>query len=279
MLLAESSGGAAAFLDLENEAEAIRAGRYDEPDRYAANRPSSSADDWCDIDAFDARSRREEGQEPPRPPKGLRITLGFDGSHGTTDKRIPDSTVLRGVVLEAGRWSGFVGTIGVWEADDDLDWEPPYDEVDAAVDEAHADYDVWRGYYDPPYWRDWIRVWQSRHGDDRVVEFETYQDRKMDAALQSLHQAIHTKDGELSHDGCERARAHYQNARKRVKKARVADDDPEGKKELVLVRKESPRSAKKIDTVPADALAWWARGDGIAAGKHKVRRTTRAYGF
>jgi hypothetical protein len=278
-LLGEAAGDAALFLDLEREGEAILSGRYDQPDRYAANRPTQHDDDWCDLDAFKARSRRKEGQAMPRPPDGTRITLGFDGSHGTSDNRIPDSTVLRGAVLEQGPWFGCVFTLGLWEADGDPDWEPPWDEIDAAVDQAHKDFDVWRGYYDPPYFRDWIRAWKARHGDERVVEWETYRDRQMAAALESLHQAIHTADGDFSHDGDERAEAHYGNARKRVKKARVESDDPDGKKELVLVRKETPRSAKKIDAVVGDALAWWCRGDGIAAGAHIVRRRTKAYGF
>ncbi|NED96456.1 hypothetical protein G1H11_14190 [Phytoactinopolyspora alkaliphila] len=278
-LLAEASGGAAQFLDLENEAEAIIAGRYEEPDRYAGNRPSQHADDWAEIETWRERSRRAEDGHLPRPPAGTRITIGFDGSHGTSDHRIPDSTVLRGCVLEEGPWSGFCFTLGIWEADGDPDWEPPWEEVDAAVDAAFAEFDVWRSYNDPAYWRDWLRGWMARHGDDRVHEWETNRDRQMAAALQSLHQAIHTPAGDYSHDGDERIEAHYRNARKRVKKARVLDDDPEGQKELVLVRKEAPRSAKKIDGVVGDALAWWARLDGIAAGAHKVRRVTKAYGF
>lgn len=278
-LLAEAAGDAALFLDLEREAGAILSGRYDQPDRYAANRPTHHDDDWADVDAFDPRSRRKDGTELPRPPKGTRVTLGFDGSEGTSDRRIPDSTVVRAVVLEDGPWSGFVFTVGIWEADGDEDWSPPRDEVDAAVDEAFASFDVWRMYCDPPRWRDEIRTWKARYGDDVVEEWETYRDRHMSAALDALHAAIHTAEGEFTHDGDERARNHYANARKRVKKARVEADDPDAKKELVLVKKETPRSPRKIDTVPADALAWWARGDGIAAGAHKVRRTVRAGGF
>lgn len=278
-LLGEAAGDAALFLDLEREAGAILSGRYDQPDRYAANRPTHHDEDWCDVDLYDGRSRREDGKEPPRPPDGTRITLGFDGSQGTSDRRIPDSTVLRATVLEDGPWDGFVFTIGIWEADGDEDWTPPYDEVDAAVDQTFARWDVWRMYADPPYWRDWIKVWKGRYGDDRVVEWETYRDRQMAAALDTLHAAIHTSDGDLTHDGDPRARNHYANCRKRIKKARVLADDPDAKKELVLVRKETPRSPRKIDTVVGDALAWWARGDGIAAGAHKVRRKTKAYGF
>lgn len=278
-LLAEAAGDAALFLDLEREAGAILSGRYEEADRYAANRPTHHNEDWCDVDAFDGRSRRDGDKDPPRPPKGLRICGGFDGSHGTNDRRIPDSTVLRATVLEEGPWFGFTFTLGIWESDGDEDWTPPRDEVDATVGEMFDTWDVWRLGCDPPYWRDEIRGWQSRYGEDRVVEWETYRDRHMAAALDQLHAAIHTTDGDFTHDGHDRARNHYANCRKRVKKARVEADDPDGKKELVLVRKETPRSPRKIDTVPADAIAWWLRGDGIAAGEHKVRRTVRAGGF
>lgn len=274
VLLGEAAGDAALFLDLEREAGSILSGRYEQADRYAANRPTHHDDDWCDVEKWDLKAYEGE-----RPPKGTRVTAGFDGSAGTSDNRIPDSTALRAVVLQEGPWFGFVFTVGIWEADGDEDWEPPQDEVEAAVDELFAEFDVWRMYCDPPYWRDYIRGWQARYGEDRVHEWETYRDRQMSAALDALHVAIHTPDGDLSHDGDPRARNHYANSRKRTKRARVEADDPDAKKELTLVKKETPRSPRKIDTVVTDALAWWARGDGIAAGAHKVRRTVRAGGF
>jgi hypothetical protein len=285
-LLGEAMGDAAAFHDLERTAESIMDGRYEDSERYAGNRPQSHADDWCDVKRWDVRSiLADEAAAPvehsdgvtrgPLPPKGLRITLGFDGSTGTADNRIPDSTVLRGKVLEAGDWHGYLFTAGCWEAAGDSDWVPPFTDIDATVDWAFGQWDVWRLYGDPPGWREWLAAWKARHGDDRVIEWETYRDRQMAAALEALHDGIHAPASKLSHDGDPRVRAHYANARRNVKKARVERDDPDGKKELVLVRKETPRSALKIDGVVSDALATEAFNDGVASGAHVVKRRSR----
>lgn len=287
--LREAYGDFADVIDLRPLAEDILDGTVEDPERYFFNRPTSTADAWCDVREWDARSILSDGtvkpirhgdgvERGPLPPDGLRVTLGFDGSEGTSDKRIPDSTVLRGVVLQEGDWHGYRFTVGVWEADGDSDWVPPWTEVDATVDWAFGRWDVWRAYCDPRGWRDWIRGWQHRHGDDRVLEWETYRDRQMASALGALHAAITTDDSGLSHDGDPRASAHYGNARKHIKRARSEQDDPESRKELILVRKETPRSALKIDIVVADALAGEAFGDGIASGAHRIRRS-RAWGF
>lgn len=280
-LLTEAFGDASAFLDLENMAEGAISGRYFEVDRYLGNRETTHSDDWADLDEWDARSRRRDKHGDPvptePPPEGLRIGLGFDGSYGTADDRIPDSTFLRGVVVEEGDWHGYLWTVGGWEADGDSDWQPPFDQVDATVDDTFRRYDVWRMYGDPAYWRDQLRKWQGTHGEDRVVEWPTNRDRQMAHALEDLRVAL--AGDLLTHDGDPRVRSHYANARTHVKKARVERDDPDGKKELVLVRKDSPRSARKIDAVVTDALAWAVRGDAVATGAHKVRRKARAFGF
>lgn len=145
------------------------------------------------------------------------------------------------------------------------------------VDWTFAEYDVWRSYLDPAYWRDWISAWQARHGEDRVVAWPTNRDRQMADALEALHGEIHTDAGGLCHDGDRRIRNHYANARRHVKRART--DDPDGKKELVLVKKETPRSANKIDGVVTDALAGAAFRDGVAAGAHKKKRRSKAWGM
>lgn len=274
-------GDAAAFQDLDRLAGTILEGRYDQADRFAGNRKTVHADDWCDIACWadgaahpDRFVDHADGvRRGAAPPDGVLVTLGFDGSYGTSDGRIPDSTVLRGKVLAEGDWFGYRFTVGVWEADGDADWEPPFADVDSVVDVAFDRWNVWRLYADPAYWRDWINGWVTRHGEDRVIPWATHRDRQMGAALQSLHTELHTGDRDLSHDGDPRIHAHYRHARKMIKQSR--SEDPEGRNELTLVRKETPRSANKIDGVVADALAGEAWGDGIAAGAHKTRERGR----
>lgn len=267
--LREAYGDFAEHMDLEATAEDILAGHFEDPDRYFFNRPTHRADDWCDVDQWKAKRRDFKVK------RGRKIGLGFDGSAGTADSRIPDSTVLRGVDLETGH----LFTVGVWESDGDPEWQPPRADVDAAVREAFARWDVWRMYADPPYWREQLDKWRADFGEDRVIDWPTNRDRQMAAALERLHTAIHSKaGGDLSNDGDPRVDAHYANARRHVKRARVVADDPEARKELVLVRKETPRSALKIDAVIGDALAYEVRGDAIAAGVLKKRKF-RARGF
>ena len=74
----------------------------------------------------------------------------------------------------------------------------------------------------------------------------------MSAALDRLHTGLMT--GEIWHDADPLAAEHYGN----VYAARRG--------RLMLVRKENPNSARKIDSVVGDALALEARADALADG-------------
>lgn len=251
--LAEVYGPAAAWMDLDRLMAEIRSG-LEEPERYYFNQPVHHDDDWMAKEVWAAAAAPDR-----RVGRGERVTLGFDGSLGTADaRRTADSTVLRGCRLS----DGHLFTLGLWEAAGPGPWEPNRAGVEVAVSAAFARFDVVRFYADPQHWQTEIGQWAARFGAERVSEWWTNRDTQMAAALERLHTDVTA--GSASHDGDARVAKHYRQAKKLVKKAAVSD--PDGRKERVLVRKTHPMSPDKIDAVVADALAYEARSDAVAAG-------------
>jgi len=189
-----------------------------------------------------------------------KITLGFDGSDGTSmTKRVADSTVLRGVRLSDGyRW-----TVGAWEHEDhDHPWFVPRGEVMERIRWCFKHYDVVLAGFDPPYWRSEISELQEDFGEDRVIEFRTANDQLMAGALQRL------KLADTPHDGCPIVRRHVLNAVTHTKEYR---DDNDERKTITLVSKTSKDSPDKIDGLIADAIANDMRDRAIATGVRRKR--------
>jgi phage terminase large subunit-like protein len=207
--------------------------------RYFLNRPMSGQDAWI-AKAVHERQTKHEVVEP-----GEAIAMGFDGSLND------DTTVLRGCRMS----DGFLFKIGAWPKPDGAageGWQVPRLEVIAAIDEAFERYTVSRLYADPHEWRSDIELLAEKHGEDRVIPWATSRYTAMHAALDRLHTGLMT--GEIWHDDDPLAAEHYGN----VMVARRG--------QMRLVRKETPNSARKIDSVVGDALALEARADAIAAG-------------
>jgi len=243
-------------VDLDGiEAEAAEKLETDPPqaERFFGNRLVAGASVWMDPETWKANERTDIRVQP-----GDLITLGFDGSSGTErSDATADSTVLRGCRVSDGfRW-----TVGAWEAPGPGPWRPPRAGVMRAIRAAFKRYDVWRMYADPPGWQTELDQLRAEYGEDRVIDWWTNRDTPMARALERLHTDV--SRGETFHDADPVARKHVENARRRVKRA-LNDDD--GTRERVLVVKDHPMSPRKIDAVPADALAYEARGDALAAG-------------
>ncbi len=221
--------------------------------RYYLNRPMSGTDAWLAKDVHDRQLR--DGDVVAA---GEAICLGFDGSLND------DTTVLRGCRMS----DGFLFRIGAWPKPDGaagIGWEVPRADVLATVREAFGRYDVVRGYFDPHEWRTDIDALADEFGE-RVVSWETRRDVQMAAALDRLHADL--VNGMVWHDNDPLAAEHYANAYVRRKGPHR------------LVRKETPHSSRKIDTVVGDALAYEARADALAAGwgQNRTRRLTRVTG-
>lgn len=207
--------------------------------RYFLNRPMSGNDAWI-AKAVHDRQTRAEVVEPGEP-----IALGFDGSLND------DATVLRGCRMS----DGYLFKIGTWakpEGAAGTGWAVPRLDVLSTIDEAFARYTVTRLYADPHEWRSDIEALADRHGEERVIAWPTTSYVRMHEALDRLHTGL--MNGEIWHDDDPIAAEHYGN----VMTARRG--------RMVLVRKENPNSARKIDSVVGDALALEARADAISAG-------------
>lgn len=185
---------------------------------------------------------------------GRVVTLGFDGS------RRQDSTGLVATDVERGHQV----VVGAWERPKDLppdddSWEIPESDVDGAVDFAFTEWDIWRGYFDPPYWESTIDAWAGRYGEERIIRWWTNRPKMVGYAIKAW--VGDWREGTLSHDGHEVLEQHIANAVRHA--TRIRDDDGNW---LWVIKKDGPKSPRKIDLAMCALLSWEARGDAIAAG-------------
>lgn len=178
-----------------------------------------------------------------------RVVLAFDGSASG------DSTALVGCTLDGHLW-----VEGLWENPGDPRWRVPRAEVDMAVQMAFQKYDVAELSCDPWGWRSEIETWSKRHGDARVLEWNTAHAQRMAPATDRLYQAVVTKV--VTHDGDPRLSAHIAHC--------VAKRTPMGD----LVAKDKRGSPRKIDAAVAaivafDRAAWHAT--------NRNRKRTRSF--
>lgn len=234
-------------------AKLIARGESAQAERFFGNRAVAGAGAWMHPSVWKAGTRGDVVVK-----KGERITLGFDGSSGTERKAYTaDSTVLRGCRVS----DGYRFTIGAWEAPGPGPWRPPRAGVMMAIRAAMRRYDVTRFYGDPPGWQTEMDELRAEFGADVVVDWWTNRETPMARALERLHTDVSL--GQTCHSDDPMMARHVENARRDVRRAA---SDVDGSRERVLIRKEHPESPLKIDGVMADALAYEARGDALAAG-------------
>ncbi len=261
------------WVDIDRiESECIRLAAKGDPaqaERFYGNRIVSGSDKAFDVPKLWTPLADGRQVEP-----GRIITLGFDGA------RRQDTTGLVATDVESGHQ--FV--LGKWarplELGDEDDWEIDESDVNAAVDDAFERWSVWRLYGDPPYWETALDRWAGRYRDDRdesrVVRWWTNREKAMAFALKAWKGDM--RPGVLSHDGDELLAEHIGNA---VRKWTRIRDEPDGDSDqlaefLWLIRKESPKSTRKIDLAMAACLSWEARGDAIRAGALNTKTYARA---
>jgi phage terminase large subunit-like protein len=177
-----------------------------------------------------------------------RVVLAFDGSASG------DSTALVGCTLDGHLWIE-----GIWENPGDPRWRVPREQVSDAVDIAFARYDVAELACDPWGWRSEIEAWANRHGERRVLEFNTAHAQRMAPATDRLYQAVATKA--VTHDGDARLAAHIAHC--------IAKRTPMGD----LVSKDKRGSPRKIDAAVAAIVAF----DRAAWHSSKNRKRVRSF--
>jgi len=107
---------------------------------------------------------------------------------------------------------------------------------------AFAKYNVLALAADPWGWRSEIEQWAGRHGEKRVMEWNTANGQRMAPATDRLYQAVITKS--VTHDGDPRLAAHMAHC--------VAKPTPLGD----LVSKDKRGSPRKIDAAVAAIVAY-----------------------
>lgn len=187
----------------------------------------TTADSWLPFGALDQiedTARVVDAKE--------KITLGFDGSASG------DSTVLIGCTVK----DPHLFVLGMWEDPGDPRWRVPRGDVDKAVDAAFAKYNVVELACDLWGWRSEIEQWADRHGDRRVLSWNTAHAQRMAPATDRLYQAVVNQ--RVTHDGDPRLRQHFNNT---VAKSTALGD---------LVAKDRRNSPRKIDGAVASIVAF-----------------------
>ncbi len=169
---------------------------------------------------------------------GAKVVLAFDGSASG------DSTALVGCTVGP---APHLFVVGLWENPGDPRWRVPRLEVDRTVDAAFDRFDVVELAADPWGWRTEIETWAERHGEKRVVEWNTAHAGRMGPATDRMYAAA--SEHRLTHDGDSRLAAHIAHC---VAKSTANGD---------LVSKDKRNSPRKIDAAVAaivalDRAAW-----------------------
>jgi len=251
--LEEASGAAVSWRDIDGIESLWRDPNADVSylERVYCNRLVKGSTQAFDIERWKALANTPLEIRSHEP-----VTLGFDGSQSK------DSTALIGTHVA----TGYQWVVGLWERPTDPvqaeNWKVPSAEVDETVAQAFKQFQVFRLYADPPYWRDWVSKWTGQYGEDRVHEWYTNRPRAMAAALEGFHTAI--TDGSVTHDGNADLTRHLGNSRR----MNLSQVDEQGRP-LWVIQKERPDSPHKIDAAMAAVLSWEARTDAIAAGALK----------
>jgi hypothetical protein len=186
------------------------------------------------------------------------IVLGFDGSRKRS-QGVTDATALIGCRVS----DGHLFEVGIWEqptgpAGDD--WQIPVAEVEAAVTSAFRRWRVVGMFADPSMWDGHLAQWEARYAAQLQVKasrsnpMHWWMNRPtaVVAAVAQLHQAITQQ--ECTYSGESALTRHMLNARRRSSRAGI------------VLAKEHPDSARKIDAAYAAVLAWQARLAAVAAG-------------
>lgn len=230
-------------------------------ERVWLNRWGSGASSAFDVEVF--RSLAEARVVG----RGELITLGFDGS------LFRDCTALVATAV----YAPYQWVVGLWSKPElDDDWEVPWSEVDAAVDEAFSSWPVWRLYGDPFRWREPLDRWAGRYGADRVISWNTTRHRAMAHAVRNYATAI--KAEAFTHSGDARLVEHVGHAKRRVLQGLFFDAGDDGERlPMSTIGKDRPREF--IDGAVAALLSWEARNDAVKAGAKAPKTKSKTVRF
>lgn len=241
----------------------VRSARYLEADRrrYFLNEIVVGMSVFADPVRWDLQARPGETLDPKEP-----IGLGFDGA------KYRDATALIASRMSDGREF----ELGIWERPDDAgpDWRVPSADVDRKVRDVFGAYLVSVLFGDPYRWQDYMDAWARDFGADRVVEFPTNQEQRMDRAIERYTTAFNNL--EITHDGSPVFTRHVKNAvlvKGSRKKPRPGEEDGLARYYLKMAKR---GDGLLIDAAVAavlahEARAWAIEHDLIPKKKRKPR--------
>lgn len=234
----------------------VRSNRYLEADRrrFFLNEIVVGESVLVDPTRWDLQARDDllAAKEP--------IALGFDGA------KYRDATALVASRLSDAR----LFELGVWERPKDApkEWRVPSDLVDTKVREVFEAYQVAVMFADPYRWQDYLDTWARDLGAERVVEFPTNQEQRMDKAIERFQTAF--SNYEITHNGVETSPGapatltqHFKNAvivKGAKKKARPGEEAGLATHYLKLAKR---GDGMLIDAAVAGVLAHEARAYAI----------------
>lgn len=203
---------------------------------------------FVDPTRWDLQARPDETLAP-----GEAVALGFDGA------KYRDATALTASRMSDAR----LFELGVWERPSDAgrDWKVPSPEVDRVVRDAFGAYQVTVMFADPWRWQDYLDAWARDLGEDRVVEFPTNQEQRMDRAIERFTTAF--GDLQITHDGSSAMTRHFKNAvlvKGARKKPRAGEDETIATHYLKMAKR---GDGHLIDEAVAGVLAHEARAWAI----------------
>ena len=259
--LREAYGDALAWIDIDSLVDEFYDTRNDETDsrRYFLNARTSSSDAWIAEHLWAACKRPDKRIQP-----GDLVTLGLDGSVRDDATALVASRVA----------DGHLEPLGIWERPDGAEgdgWQVDREAVDARVNWAMNTFEVVGFFADPAHWQDYLDRWSNQWGElmtvkasaRRPLEWWTNRPTAMVSALERFHEAVAERRVSYTPADDRTGREaeltlgltrHILNAR--IKETRAGEQ----------IRKEKPKSRKKIDAAMAAVLAYEATCDARAVG-------------
>lgn len=226
--------------------------------RYWLNQRVTGSGRWLDTRQWDAL------YVATFTPRGEIVCAGFDGA------RFDDGT---GLVIASV--DDVLENYASWEPPTDLKddehWEIDADDVENAVEEMFAEFEVVRFYGDPYMWETNLAAWAERYGDP-VVPWRTNRPTVMCKAVHAFETAV--RAGELKHTGDPVLDRHVANAVTYPTRIRLEDGSF-----AHTIGKDQRDGPRKIDSAVAAVLAWEALRDARAAGDIERARRSRKRGF
>lgn len=249
--------------------------------RYFLNAETSSSDTWLPLRDIDACKDATKSLQP-----GDVVTLGFDGSIND------DSTALVACRVS----DGHLELLHIDERPADLpahrEWSVDEIAVDAAVHVAFKTYKVVGFYCDPAMWTSWIAQWHTRYEKQlkaratagKPLEFRSNIRVRMAAAVEAFYLAVRSTAKAVA-EGTPALRqlsivppedrAEGAATLPLILRRHLANCYVRKTTEGNLLRKELPKSPRKIDAAMSAVLAFQARNDAIKAGVKTGPRAKR----